>query len=184
MLLKSIPILCKKHEKQQQNVGLYMFSKIELIDFIFLFFICIQRFIILFCAANIKYINIIYSHVAWTEANSHLTTNKRAHSNFKYSNISNIQIYIEIDLKIDIRMRLCYNKKAQSLLWLLACMQWMDLKMLNTGTSQKMWISWKGQYFVSLISESEIHILYRFITQWVKYFKLLFLDIFMIMAYR
>ncbi len=167
MLLKSIPILCKKHEKQQQNVGLYMFSKIELIDFIFNFSICIQIFIILFCAANIKYINIMYSHVAWTEANSHLTTNKRAHF---------FQIYIEIDLKIDIRMRLCYNKKAQSLLWLLACMQWMDLKMLNTGTSHKIWISRKGQYFVSLISESEIHILFRFITHWVKYFKLLFLD--------
>ncbi len=36
---------------------------------------------------------------------------------------------------------------------------------------------------LSLISESETHILYRFITH-VKYFKPLFLEIFMIMAYR
>ncbi len=35
----------------------------------------------------------------------------------------------------------------------------------------------KGQYFLSLISESEIHILYRFITHRVKYFKPLFLNI-------
>ncbi len=41
----------------------------------------------------------------------------------------------------------------------------------------------KGQYF-SLISESETHILYRFITYRVKYFKPLFLEIWMIMAYR
>ncbi len=40
----------------------------------------------------------------------------------------------------------------------------------------------KGQYFLSLISESEPHILYRFITHRVKYFKPLFLDILMIMA--
>ncbi len=33
-------------------------------------------------------------------------------------------------------------------------------------------------------SESETHIFYRFITQRVKYFKTLFLDILMIMAYR
>ncbi len=37
--------------------------------------------------------------------------------------------------------------------------------------------------FLSLISESETHILYRFITH-VKYFKPLFLEILMIMAYR
>ncbi len=37
---------------------------------------------------------------------------------------------------------------------------------------------------LSLISESEIHILYRFITHRVKYFKRLFLEILMIMAYR
>ncbi len=42
----------------------------------------------------------------------------------------------------------------------------------------------KGQYFLSLISESETHIIYRFITHRVKYFKPLFLDILMIMAYR
>ncbi len=29
----------------------------------------------------------------------------------------------------------------------------------------KIWISWKSQYFLSLISESETHIFYRFITQ-------------------
>ncbi len=42
----------------------------------------------------------------------------------------------------------------------------------------------KGQYLLSLISESETHILYRFITHRGKYFKPLFLDILMIMAYR
>ncbi len=36
----------------------------------------------------------------------------------------------------------------------------------------------KGQYFLSLISESETHILYRFITHF------LFLEMLMIMAYR
>ncbi len=38
--------------------------------------------------------------------------------------------------------------------------------------------------FLSLISESETHILYRFVTHRVKYFKPLFLEILMIMAYR
>jgi len=42
----------------------------------------------------------------------------------------------------------------------------------------------KGQYFLSLISESETHILYRFITHRVKYVKPLFLEIVMIMVYR
>ncbi len=42
----------------------------------------------------------------------------------------------------------------------------------------------KGQYFFWLISESETHILYRFITHRVKYAKPLFLEIWMIMAYR
>ncbi len=42
----------------------------------------------------------------------------------------------------------------------------------------------KGQYFLSLISESETHILYRFITHSVKYFKPLFLETLIIMAYR
>ncbi len=42
----------------------------------------------------------------------------------------------------------------------------------------------KGQYFLSLISETETHILYRFITHRVKYFKLFFLEILMIMAYK
>ncbi len=42
----------------------------------------------------------------------------------------------------------------------------------------------KGQYFLSLISGSEPHILYRFITHRVKYFKPLFLEILMIMAYK
>ncbi len=34
----------------------------------------------------------------------------------------------------------------------------------------------KGQYFLSLISESETHVLYRFISHRVKYFKPLFLE--------
>ncbi len=34
----------------------------------------------------------------------------------------------------------------------------------NTGTSQK-WEYQEGQYFLSLVSESETHILYRYITQ-------------------
>ncbi len=42
----------------------------------------------------------------------------------------------------------------------------------------------KGLYILSVISESETHIFYRFITHRVKYFKPLFLDILMIMAYR
>ncbi len=41
----------------------------------------------------------------------------------------------------------------------------------------------KGQYFLSLISESETHILYRLITHRVKYFKPLFPEICMFMAY-
>ncbi len=41
-----------------------------------------------------------------------------------------------------------------------------------------------GQYFLSLISESETHILYRLITYRVKYYKPLFLEILKIMAYR
>ncbi len=54
-----------------------------------------------------------------------------------------------------------------------------------TGTSKKNEIieyHEKGQHFLSLISESEIHLLYRFITHRVKYFKPLFLEILMIMA--
>ncbi len=39
-----------------------------------------------------------------------------------------------------------------------------------------------GQYFLSLISESETHILLDSLNR-VKYLKLLFLDILMIMAY-
>ncbi len=53
-----------------------------------------------------------------------------------------------------------------------------------TGTSKKCEYHEKGQYFLSLISESETHILYRVITHIVKYFKLLFLEMLMIMAYR
>ncbi len=49
---------------------------------------------------------------------------------------------------------------------------------------QKLEYHEKGQYFLSLISESETHILYRFITHRLKYFKPLFLEILMIMAYR
>ncbi len=54
----------------------------------------------------------------------------------------------------------------------------------NTGTSKKIEYHEKGQSFLSLISESETHILYRFITHRVKYYKPLFLDILMIMAYK
>ncbi len=53
------------------------------------------------------------------------------------------------------------------------------IDMVYTGTYHE-----KGQYFLSLISESETQILYRFITHRVKYVKPLFLDILMIMAYR
>ncbi len=53
-----------------------------------------------------------------------------------------------------------------------------------TGTSKKNVYNEKGQYFLTLISESETHILYRFITHRVKYFKPLFLTILMIMTYR
>ncbi len=42
----------------------------------------------------------------------------------------------------------------------------------------------KVQYFLSLISERETHILYRFITHIITYLKPLFIDILMIMAYR
>ncbi len=42
----------------------------------------------------------------------------------------------------------------------------------------------KVNIFGPLISESETHILYRFITHRVKYFKSLFLEILLIMAYR
>ncbi len=41
-----------------------------------------------------------------------------------------------------------------------------------------------GKYFLSLISESETQILYRFITYRVKYYKPLFLEILKIMVYR
>ncbi len=50
--------------------------------------------------------------------------------------------------------------------------------------SKKLEYHEKGQYFVSLISESETHILDRLIRHRVKYFKTLFLDILMSMAYR
>ncbi len=39
-------------------------------------------------------------------------------------------------------------------------------------------------FFLSLISESETHILYRFFTHRVQYFKPLFLEMLMITAYR
>ncbi len=41
----------------------------------------------------------------------------------------------------------------------------------------------KGQYFLSLVSESETHILYRFITQ-SDIFQAFIFEILMIMAYR
>ncbi len=43
-------------------------------------------------------------------------------------------------------------------------------------------LSGKRSIFVSLISESKTHILYRFITHRVKYFKLLFIEVLMIVA--
>ncbi len=46
----------------------------------------------------------------------------------------------------------------------------------STGTYKKKICYEKGQYFLLLISESETHILYGFITHWVKYFKPLFLE--------
>ncbi len=52
---------------------------------------------------------------------------------------------------------------------------------IYTGTLKKME---KGQYFLSLISESETRILYRFSTHRVKYFNPLFIQILMVMAYR
>ncbi len=39
------------------------------------------------------------------------------------------------------------------------------MTVIFTGTSKKKIDSWKRSIFVSLISESETHILYRFITQ-------------------
>ncbi len=60
-----------------------------------------------------------------------------------------------------------------------------EYKQKYTGTSQNIWISWKRSiFFFWLISESETHILYRFITHRVKCAKPLFLEIWMIMAYR
>ncbi len=52
--------------------------------------------------------------------------------------------------------------------------------MQYTGTSQKIECHELGQYFLSLISESETHILYRFITQ-SEIFQALFLEMLMIM---
>ncbi len=57
-----------------------------------------------------------------------------------------------------------------------------QLQLENRYISKKFNIM-KNQYFLSLISESETHILYRFITQ-SEIFQALFLDILMIMAYR
>ncbi len=54
----------------------------------------------------------------------------------------------------------------------------------NTGASQPIRISEKGQYFLSLISESETIYVYRCITHKSEYVKPLFLEILTIMAYR
>ncbi len=48
----------------------------------------------------------------------------------------------------------------------------------HTGTYKQFEYHEKGKYFLSLISESETHILYRSITHIVKYFKPLFLETF------
>ncbi len=55
---------------------------------------------------------------------------------------------------------------------------------MHTGTSKKNEYHEKGQYFLSLISESETHISRRFITHIGEYLKPLFTEMFMIMAYR
>ncbi len=68
-----------------------------------------------------------------------------------------------------------YSKHIQGKLWFLVDLQ-VHLKQIEYHV--------KGQYFLSLISESETHILYRFITHGVKYFKPLFLEMLMIMAYK
>ncbi len=53
------------------------------------------------------------------------------------------------------------------LVWvkLMKSCSYFSLKKVYTGTSQKFEYHEKGQYFLSLISESETHILYRLITQ-------------------
>ncbi len=57
--------------------------------------------------------------------------------------------------------------------------------LLNIQVHQKkLNIVKKVNIFLSLISESETNILYRFITHRVKYFKPLYLEILMIVAYR
>ncbi len=60
----------------------------------------------------------------------------------------------------------------------------MFLNVMHTGTSKKNEYHEKGQYFLSLISESETHISRRFITHIGEYLKPLFTEMFMIMAYR
>ncbi len=62
---------------------------------------------------------------------------------------------------------------------------WLITNQRDTGTSKK-YIEYheKGHNFLSLISESETHILYRFVTHRFKYFKPLFPEMLMIMADR
>ncbi len=62
---------------------------------------------------------------------------------------------------------------------------YMHFFVVYTGTSEFFFFEYheKG-YYLSLISESETHILYRCITHRVKYFKPLFLDILTIKTYR
>ncbi len=64
------------------------------------------------------------------------------------------------------------------------CRNLIYLKVYRYTSIKKIEYHEKGQYFLSLISESETHILYRFITHRVTYFKPLFLEVMMIMAYR
>ncbi len=82
----------------------------------------------LFCAANIKQENIIDSHAAWTEVN--VVTSLQ----IKEWECKTHLLFVS-DLNIYRKMKLCYNKKAQSLLRLLgglrqACNEWMN-KTLN-----------------------------------------------------
>ncbi len=60
--------------------------------------------------------------------------------------------------------------------WNLYTASWVEF-FSKKEISKKSWKSRKRSIFLSLISESEIHILYRFITHRVKYFKPLFLNI-------
>ncbi len=77
-------------------------------------------------------------------------------------------------LHVYLALSVCVCARARACVCVCVCIQ-VHLKKIEYQE--------KGQYFVSLISESETQVLYRFITHRVKYFKPLFLEILMIMAY-